>query len=369
MHVVVVGGGVVGTTLAAALVDGSDDASVTLCERDELGCGTTSASAAVFTTQQPRPSEYDEALRERAWATYEPLVESGALSYERVGHLTVAESDEYAETLREAVGPLRSFGYDAEWVPGERLGEFDLDGADYRGALYTPEEGYFDVDELVAAFADRAREGGADVRTGEAVTDVLVEDGAVAGVETDRETLRADAVVNAAGPWALAVDGLAGASVPLRHTVGPILVVAGDDHAVPFSIFESRHYVRPVGGDAAYVGKYLTDWADGEVLDPDDPVDALEAFRGEADAFLDRSVPPLADGRVVDEWVGLRTVTPDGHPVVGESAVTGFYEAVGMSGLGVTLAPAVADLLAAEIRGEATAADERLLEPLSPERF
>ncbi|MFB6269462.1 MAG: NAD(P)/FAD-dependent oxidoreductase, partial [Halobacterium sp.] len=307
MHVVIVGGGIVGTTFAARLA-AEDETRVTLCERDGLGGGTTSASAAIFMTQQPDPTEYDEALRERSWATYGPLVEDGTLSYERVGQLTVADTEAYADALQDAVEPLRGFGYDAEWVDADSLADFGLASADHEGALYTPQEGYFDVDELVAHFAERAGENGTEIREGDGVVDIRTDDeGRVSAVETEAEVIPADAVVNAAGPWALQVNDLVGVETPLRHTVGPILVVEGDDQVVPFAVFESKRYVRPVGDTGAYVGKYLTDYEDGEVLDPDAPTDVLDDFHEEAREFLADSLPKLADADVVDEWVGLRT--------------------------------------------------------------
>ena len=364
MHVVIVGGGIVGTTLAAELAT-EPPTEVTLCERDVLGGGTTSASAAIFMTQQPHPETFDDAVRKQSWETYGPLVADGTLSFEQVGRLTVADTNAYAADLRDAVEPLREFGYDAKWVDADALSRYGLAAADHEGALYTPEEGYFDVDELVEHFAAEAREAGAEIRTGEAVVDVQADDAAVTAVETESAVLDADAVVNAAGPWATQVNDFVGVQTPLRHTVGPILVVEGADREVPFAVFESKRYVRPVGSDGAYVGKYLTDYADGEVRDPDAPTDVLDDFHDEAEAFLEASVPALTDTTVVDEWVGLRTVTPDGRPVVGESAVPGFYLAAGMTGQGVTLAPAVADVLSAQLTG----GSHDLAEPMTPGRF
>lgn len=344
MHVVVIGGGIIGTALAAAL--GNRDVPVTLLERDELGGGTTAASAAVFTWQQTSPERYDHDLRARAWETYWPLIEAGNVSFERVGLLSVAESAENAETLRDAVEPLRECGLNAEWINADGLREHGLDPSNFHGGLYTPEEGYFDPTELVHHFTSRARELGVDVRTGTTVVDVGVEDGAVTNVVTDAGQLSADAVVNAAGPWAVGVNEMVGVDIPLRHTFGPILVVKGTSHNLPFTLFESKFYLRPNGDQRAYVGKYLTDYEDGETFDPDAPPVMDESFRKKVDDLLAASVPSLVDAEIVNEWVGLRTVTPDGRPVVGESTVEGFYLAVGMSGLGVTLAPAVADLLA-----------------------
>lgn len=356
-------GGVVGTALGAEL--GDQDTSVTLLERDELGGGTTATSAAVFTWQQTTPESYDHALRERAWETYEPLVEAGEISFEQVGLLSVAESARYAETLRDAGGLLRTYGLDAEWVDADGLRDHGLTADGVRGGLYTPEEGYFDPIELVRHFADRARAAGVDVRTGTTVTDIDVEDGAVAGVGTGDGRLDADVVVNAAGPWASEINDMVGVATPLRHTFGPILVVEGASHDLPFTLFESKRYLRPEGAGRAYVGKYLTDYADGEEFDPDDPPVVDASFRSEVDELVATSVPALEDATVVDEWGGLRTVTPDGRPMVGESPVGGFYLAVGMNGVGVTLAPAVADLLVTDLVDERPMALDRL----APSRF
>lgn len=363
MHVVVIGGGIIGTALAAEL--GGRDVTVTLLERDELGGGTTAASAAVFTWQQTSPERYDHDLRARAWETYWPLIEADNVSFERVGLLSVAESAENAETLRDAVVPLRGYGLNAEWINTDGLREHGLDPGDYRGGLYTPEEGYFDPTELVHHFASQARKFGVDVRTDTAVIDIDIEDGAVTNVVTKAERLSADVVVNAAGPWTVRVNDMVGVDTPLRHTFGPILVVESTSHNLPFTLFESKRYLRPYGDRRAYVGKYLTDYEEGETFNPDNPPAMDESFREEVDDLLAASVPALVDAEIVNEWIGLRTVTPDGHPIVGESSVDGFYFATGMSGLGVTLAPIVADLLAAALIGERPATLDRL----APNRF
>lgn len=358
MHVAIVGGGVVGTALAARLA-AAPDAEVTLLEREALGSGTTAASAAVFTWQDAHPSAFAHRLRERAWETYGPLVADGTLDFERVGALTVAETGSYAADLREAAATLRGFGLGAETLGADGLEARGVAGGAYRAGLFTPEEGYFDPGQVVAAFADRATADGADLRTGVAVTDVRTDGAGALGVETADGSVEADAVVNAAGPWAPRVNGFVGVDAPLRHTHGPILVLEGGDPTErPFTMFESAKYLRPVGDDGAFVGRYETEYANGAPLDPDDADPVDDAFRAEANALVESAAPDLRGATVADEWVGLRTVTPDGLPLVGETGVPGYFLAAGMSGLGVTFAPAVADALAAELVGS---------EPISPE--
>jgi sarcosine oxidase subunit beta len=69
----------------------------------------------------------------------------------------------------------------------------------------------------------------------------------------------------------------------------------------------------------------------------------------------------------VNEWVGIRTLTPDGAPIVGETEVDEYFVAAGMNGLGVTLAPAVSEYLATELTTGAV--DSTLRSYLSPGRF
>lgn len=368
MHTVIIGGGVIGTALAAEL--GNRGMAVTLLEQDELGGGTTAASAAVFTWQDTHPSRFVYSLKEQAWETYGPLVEDGTLSFERVGALSVAKTAEFANYLREAAETLQSYGLDATAIDAGELNEYGIQSATFQGGLYTPKEGYFDPDEVVAVLAERAEMHGVTIQTDTMVTDVQTSLGGtdehVTSVETTDGTLPADAVINAAGPWAAAVNAMVGVDVPLYHTYGPILVLdAGRGVELPFTLFESKQYLRPVGSTGVFAGRYETNYANGEIFDPDDLPVVEAAFREEIDDLLTRSVPSLADATVTDEWVGLRTVTPDGLPIIGETNVEGFFLACGMCGIGVTLAPVVADLLCEQLVGNSPDALDRL----TPARF
>jgi len=163
------------------------------------------------------------------------------------------------------------------------------------------------------------------------------------------------------------VNALAGVSLPLRHTRGPILALRAEGRSrVPFVRLERNIYARPCGDDGVYVGHYATTYDEAVEVDPDEPRSPDDAFRRAAEEALETFLPRLADARTVDEYVGLRTVTPDGRPVVGETSVDGFLVAAGMTGQGVTLAPVVGQLLAEVVETGVTPEDA---EPLSPSRF
>lgn len=355
MHVAIVGGGVIGTALAASL---SERAEVTLLERSSLGGGTTAASMAMIHRQQPVPNEYDLRLRRLVWEGYEPFLAD--LTHTRIGSLYVAETEAFANQLREAAPELTDFGVETEYFTGEELSAFGIEAG--VGGIYTPDEGYFEPDELVEFFADCARKRGVRIETGVEVTGI--DPGEQVTIETSEEEITAEKVVNAAGPWATEVDGLVGLDYPLRHTRGPILSFETDStEPRPFTLFERGLYCRS-HSQGLYVGRFATEFEGGTALDPDERRAISDGFREEVQTFAS-AVPVLSEARVREEWVGIRTVTPDGRPLVGETSVENYAVSTGMSGLGVTLAPAVADLLTDKLLG----IDRELIEPLSPARF
>ena len=360
-RIAIVGGGIVGTSVAYHLRDSSIE--VALFERGELGAATTAASMALFHRQDLAPTAYDARLRDLAWETYEPLIEDGTLTFTRIGSLYVAESETTHERLDDVAETLTGLNVPARVLDSSELERFGLRPDAAPGALYTPDEGYFDASEVVEHFAAGAREGGARIETNTAVTDVRVGDGVA--VETADAVHEVDAVVNAAGPWAPEIDDWVGATHPLRHTRGPIVSLeAGPDRPEPFTLFERGAYLRSAGETRVHVGHLARGYDGAARLDPD-AIEGVDASFREEVRDLKRVVPALDDARPVEEWVGLRTVTPDGRPLVGR-ADDGYFHASGMSGLGVTLAPAVGRLLADLLE---TGTPGTLLEPRAPSRF
>ena len=344
--VAIVGGGVVGTSVAYHLREA--DADVTLYEKGALGAETTAASMAIFMWGRDHPA--DEDLRPRAWEEYGSLIEDGTLSFRRTGSIHVAETEAYLEALADTAADLRALGRAAELLSPGEVAEHGLEPSSVAGGLYTPDEGFLEADEVVEFYVQEAHEAGVAVEVGGTVTDVLTRDGAVEGVEVNGESRDADVVVNAAGPWAPRVNALAGVELPLRHTRGPILAIEGDEPtSMPFARFERQTYARPFGEGGLYVGHYETDFESATAVDPDEPRALDDGFRRAADDTIETFLPRFAGAREVDEWVGLRTVTPDGRPMVGETAVEGFLAAVGMTGQGVTMAPVAGQLLAERV--------------------
>ncbi|WP_306057985.1 NAD(P)/FAD-dependent oxidoreductase [Natronococcus wangiae] len=363
MRIVVIGGGIVGTAVASRL--GSTDHDVTLLERSRIGEETTAASAGLLMRTAVDPAPFDLRFRDRAHEAYRDLFENGDLEAERIGIVYVAETAAFADRLEESATTLREHGTDASYLEPTELADFGIEPDGVEGGLYTPDDRICDPTAVANWFADRARNAGVDVRTGIGVTDVETRSGAVSAVDTDEGRLDADRVVNATGPWAPELNKRVGVSLPLCHTRGPMLALeCREPLECPTAIFESKRYVRPAGETGAWIGAYQTDYAEGQRYDLRDR--SLPDGFVESATDLETAVPALEGASVVDEWVGYRTVTPDGRPIVGETAVDGYFVAVGMTGKGITLAPAVADVVREILADEV---DPEVRSRLSPARF
>ncbi|SEQ27607.1 NAD(P)/FAD-dependent oxidoreductase [Natrinema salaciae] len=366
MKIVIVGGGIIGTAVAARL--GETDHDVTLLERSRIGSETTAASAGILMETAVAPTPFDLRFRTRARSVYRRLFDRGPLESDRVGTLYVAETTAFADRLEESVAVLREHDVEASFLSATEIARLGVDPDGFVGGLHTPNDSVCDPTDVANWFAARARRSGVDVRTGVRVTAVITRDGSVSGVETDEGRLQTDCVLNATGPWAPELNEMVGISLPLGHTLGPMVALEGPEPIEsPVTILESKRYVRPTGGadgTGAWVGEYRTGYTEGQRYDPDQCT-VSDEFR---DTATDAAsiVPALEGATAVDEWIGLRTVTPDGRPVVGETSVDGFVVACGMSGQGVTLAPAVADVVHDVLEGRVGDDHRR---HLSPDRF
>lgn len=366
MDIVIAGGGIVGTAIAARL--GKTDHAVTLLERSRIGSETTAASAGILMETVIEPTPFDLRFRTRARSVYDELFDRSPLESERIGVLYVAETERFADRLENSAATLREHGLEASFLSPDELSRLGVDPDGFVGGLYTPNDRICDPAAVANWFADCARRTSVDVRPGETVTDVRTRDGAVTSVETETDRFDADYVINATGPWASELNETVGVSLPLRQTLGPMAALESDDPIEsPVTILESKRYVRPTGGadgTGAWIGEYRTAYDDGGRYDPDD----CAVPDGFADSASDLAavVPALEGATVVDEWIGCRTVTPDGRPIVGETSVDGFLVACGMTGQGITLAPAVADVVRDVLEGTL---DSDYRERLSPDRF
>jgi sarcosine oxidase subunit beta len=247
-----------------------------------------------------------------------------------------------------------------------------LDPQGLAGAVYDPQGGCADPAAVTHGYAARARDLGVRIHQSTRVTGLEVRSGRVSGVRTDRGTVAAPVVVNAAGVWAPRIARFAGVELPITVSrvqlatfkqpvgFGPGLPVVGDN--------PQRCYFAPEVGDVVMVGTRNLPGTlpvvdpDGldERIDPDRVVVASEA--------LCRRFPAMAEGQATGGYASMYDVTPDAHFIVEESpAVPGFFIAAGFSGHGFKHSPVIGEIVSELILDHKTS--EFDVAPFSSLRF
>ncbi|MCT9096334.1 FAD-binding oxidoreductase [Haloarchaeobius sp. HME9146] len=370
MNVVVIGGGIVGLATAYSLADRGTD--VVVCEKGSIGSGSTERSAGGIRHQfSTRVNVQLSRESVRVWESFEE--EFGIdIAYRRAGYLLLAREEATADAFETNVEMQNEEGVDSRLLSPEDAAAVcpELDAEKFCAATYCPTDGFADPHLALQGFSQAATEAGAEIRTKTAVTAINTEDGEVVGVETEEDSLDADFVVNAAGPWAGRVAEMAGLDLPVAPRRRQVAVVdpetpVPDD--VPLTIdLDTGSYFRPEREGSAIVGGHFA--AEDPDVDPD-------GFDGNADLdWMIDAVEHAADyagyfgpeTRIKRGWAGLYAVTPDHHPIV-EETIPGFVNAIGFSGHGFQHAPAVGQIVTELVLdGDASLVD---IEPLSSDRF
>lgn len=362
---VVIGGGIVGTSVAAHLA-GRADRPVRLFERNAgLAAETTGASLATWRVTPPAQEDPLYRMKRYSMGYYNRLVAGSDRSarFELVGQLEVATTDDGAAELRTAATESAPATQAAEFLsPGALCRTVpcpDLAVDELTGALYRPYLGYFDAGALVRRMAERARAAGATVERGAEVTGLLADGDHVTGVVADGRRVPAAAVVGAAGASTPRVAEWAGIDLPVRYTAGyratlePVRPLSTrlpklDHHesAVGFRGADGGRAVAYRTGPTADVGEYY----DQGVADPRE-LSTGELPEGVAADFREaagRLLPPLAGGTVVATDGAPLSRTLDGRPIAGWTARPGL-SVVALHAAGVQLAPALGDVVARQL--------------------
>src|SRR5439155_12709851 len=232
---------------------------------------------------------------------------------------------------------------------------------DFVAGCYEPEAGYADPAGTTQGLAGAARDGGARILEDTEVLGITTAGGRVTGVRTSRGEIAAPVVVNAAGIWGDRVGRMVGVDVPIsvcRHKISFFTrpTEAASPHPLVYDLVQNI-YTRPETGGLTLVGSLESEL--GDQADPDRYNEGV-TFEETADA-MERAVhrfPVMEQGQVAKGWAGCFDVSPDWHPILDESPVPGFCVAVGFSGHGFKLSPAVGDMMARLIVDGKTPADD-----------
>jgi sarcosine oxidase subunit beta len=360
--VVVVGGGVLGSSVAFHLAERG--VGVTLIEKGSLAAGPTGRSCGIIRQHYSHPVTIRMALRSlRFFESFAERV-GGSCDFRQTGYL-VAAGPEHIDALRANVELQQSLGVNARVISVQELRELEpaVSTAGIVGAAYEPESGYADPYATTVALAERAEALGATLLTGTRVESIVVEGGSVRGVVTNEGRIDAGSVVLATGPWSPRLASKLGIDLPIsarRVQVCLFRRVPGVVHDQVFIDSPLGVYTRPEGEDLMLVGSVDTDEAEAGVEDPDHfrrSAD-FEAMSRYSEQLAER-FPAMGEGSFLNGYASLYDVTPDWQPVLGAlPGIENLYCCAGSSGHGFKLAPAIGDMMATLIATGETSGDD-----------
>jgi glycine/D-amino acid oxidase-like deaminating enzyme len=365
--VVIIGGGLAGCALAYYLARAGTD--VVVVERGQLNREASGTNAGSFHFQiaihQLTGSDTaadrarllaDVRLHAAAadvWAGLED--ELGAdLGVHVTGGLMVAETQHELDILITKHSIEAQAGLETELLVGAQLLDFaPYLAPDLAGAVYCGREGHANPLLAAPAYAARAIQSGARIRTHADVAAIEQTDSAATGrflVRTDAGVIRACRIVNAAGAWAPDVAGLSGLELPVYSEGLHVNVTEPRERILTPMV---QHIGRRLTLKQAANGTFIIG---GGWPARTEPPPARYSVRWDSaagnSAVAVRVLPVLRDVRVIHMWTGVIAFTDDLLPVVGEvRQLPGYY--VCLASTGFTLGPIIARMLAEHMTGSA----------------
>ena len=354
--IVIVGGGIIGLSLAYHLARMGREG-VVLLERRQFTCGTTWHAAGLVRSAAPYPA-LAAILADSARLYAELEAETGqATGFRRTGSIyTASEAERWAE-LRRAAASARALGAEVELCTPDDLKRLWplLHADDLIGGSFYSGDGQTNPADTAAALARGARQAGAQLLEDVRVTGIRTADGRVTGVETEAGVIVTDCVANCAGMWAREVGLMAGAAVPL-HAAEHFYVVTepmpGLDPGLPVMRDQDGSVYFKEDAGKLLIGAFepvAKPWGmDGipEDFCFDQLPDDWDHFEPMLEAALHR-VPALHDAGIRTFFNGPESFTPDQAFHLGPAGnVEGFWIAAGFNSIGIQAAGGVGRRLA-----------------------
>ena len=364
-EVVVIGGGVIGTSIAYHLARaGVRD--VVLVERDELAAGSTSKAAGGVRAQFS--DGLNVQLGARSLEAFDRFAEDTGydIGLHRVGYLFLLSTPEDVASFETGVRLQNSLDVPSRMIdPAEarRLSPL-ISTEGLLAAAYSPDDGHCTPEAVVHGYASAARAHGATILRHTDVTGIETHGDTITAVVTTLGRIDTNTVICAAGAWSKGIGAMAGVDLPvqpLRRQIAVTEPVTGLPPDLPMTIDFTTSLYFHTEGPGLLVGMSDPDERPGFATDTHDRwIPRL------ADAMR-RRAPDLLELRRTGGWAGLYENTPDHNALIGEAtSVSRFLYATGFSGHGFLQGPAVGEVVRDLYLGHVPFVD---VSPLSAGRF
>ncbi len=352
--VVVIGGGIVGTAILREL--SKYDLKCVLVEKEpDVALGTTKANSAILHAGFDAPTGSLKAITNvRGNKLYHELEKELDLDIKWTGSLVAATTDEEMETLQELMKRGHANGVEGlQILSKEEVLEQEPNLTTVKGALWAPSAGVCWPFGAAIAFAECAVQNGAEVIRDCRVLGFVKEEGKIVGVETSKGTIAAKYVVNAAGVYADEVAKLAGDDTfTITPRKGEYILF---DKTACSSLVYGVVFPTPTKKSKGIL--VCTTTHGNTFIGPNaNEMDSKEDLAVTAEGMNEimtsarKLIPNLPMGAAITQFAGLRAVSSTGDFILGASdKVENLYNAAGMQSPGLTAAPAVGEMIAAEI--------------------
>jgi len=363
--VVIIGGGVNGCSLAYNLA--KKGFTVVAVEKKYLSAGATGACGAGI--RQQWSTRENASLAIQSVKIFEQLShELGQdIEFRQGGYLIAVHDKKEMKQAEKNVAMQRSLGLKVDILKPEDIPDvvpiLDIKGMKAIGATFCPTDGHANPFKTTFAYADAARNLGAEINTHTTVVNLKTTKKAIRSVVTDKGTIQTDIVVNVAGIHSKNIADMVNISLPLTPFRKEIMATERLEPLFEAMVISFK--------DGIYFSQQKEGQIVGGIPIPDErggyKTMPTFTFLHHMAGTLTRYAPVLKHVNLLRHWTGFYDVTPDARPILGPvKEIKGFLQCNGFSGHGFMISPMVAQLLTNFI---AEGKIPEVLESLSLERF
>jgi sarcosine oxidase subunit beta len=336
--IVIIGGGVMGASTAYHLAQRGAKNIVLLEKEPYFGTGATGRCAGGVRYQ------FSTEINVRLSMHSLPMIErfkeeiGQEVNYRQCGYLLVATNEKEAAIFKRNVEMQNKLGVKTQLLNGDDVGmrlpsmKFD----DALAGTFNPKDGTVDPNGVVMGYVNAAQKMGVKAFSGVEVIGVTVRNGTVEEVQTSLGAIKTRTVVNVAGPWSSQIGKMAGVEIPVTplrrqmFTTNPLKEVPED---FPFVIDFAKSLYFHREGEGLLIGMSNQNEKPGYDQNVDEDFELVNL-----EAAIER-MPLVEKASRAAHWAGLYEVTPDAHPIFGETPVNGFLICSGFSGHGFMHGP------------------------------
>ena len=366
-EILIIGGGVIGSSIAYHLARQGHQVLVIDKSRIAEAPSASWASAGGVRRQGRHPAEAklaSEAITR--WKTLELELEAD-VGYRQGGNLLLAESELEVSNLSSFVVQQQMMGFtDVQFIDREDVLTL-VPGLNERviAGSYSPTDGQADPALTTLAFAKAAQRYGAKYWTETLSTGLIRQNGSIVGAKTDRGDLQASYVILTSGAWSDALATSIGVRLPIRTRALQMILSTPSQNfqlkPVISSVSRVLSLKQVANGGFLLGGGWLGDTSE----DRNSYTMRSESIQGNWATAVEL-LPVVGDQSIARSWCGLEAQSIDGIPFIGQHPdLNGFTLAVGFSGHGFALSPAIGRSVADQISGLPTPE----LEGLHPSRI